>query len=95
MRNLAGHDRGIAARERFKLDDLDASEELVTVVVPEDIYLLSPSFIQGMFSESMQALGGREGFFKHYDFDASSLVVEQIESGITASMMERKPLVTK
>lgn len=93
VRNLAGHDRGMQARVRFDLDKLDAIDDSVTVVVPEDIYLLSPSFIQGMFARSIKKFGGREGFLQHYGFDASSLVMNQIESGITAALMERGPLV--
>jgi hypothetical protein len=93
VHNLAGHDRGTNARAKFELDKLDESAERVTVVVPEDIYLLSPSFIQGMFARSVQKLGGREAFLNHYGFDATSLVMTQIESGIGASLMKREPLV--
>lgn len=93
VRNLAGHDRGMQARVRFGLDKLDAAADTVTVVVPDEIYLLSPSFIQGMFVPSIKQLGGRDGFLRHYQFDASNLIMDQIESGIRAAMMTRGPLL--
>jgi len=93
VRNLAGHDRGALARKQFKLDELDKADEVVTVVVPSDVYLLSPSFIQGMFARSIQTLGSREAFLSHYGFDASTLVLNQIDSGIASAMMEREPLL--
>ncbi len=93
VRNLSGHDRGEDARQKFDLDVLDQQEGEIKVVVPEDIYLLSPSFIQGMFAKSIKSLGGRQQFLNHYEFVASTLVMKQIDNGITASLIDRGPLV--
>jgi hypothetical protein len=95
VRNLAGHDRGLEARNLFDIDKLDAADEAVRVVVPEQIYLLSPSFIQGMFAKSIKALGNRERFLAHYGFDANSAVLQQIDNGINASLMERGSLLQR
>jgi len=94
VRNLAGHERGLAARGKFRLDELDRLTDAVDVVVPEEIYAISPSFFQGMFSESVQALGSKELFFRHYRFDTSISVLRQIESGIKSSLIERKSLLS-
>lgn len=72
VRNLAGHDRGTSARNFFEIDRLDREPEPVTVSVPADFRAISASFFQGMFSESVRALGGALGFFEHYRFDAPS-----------------------
>lgn len=68
--NLAGHDRGLAARERFNLRLLDAEQEPVDVAFPQGFRQVSSSFFQGMFSESVRALGTVSGFFEHYRFEA-------------------------
>ncbi|WP_374405161.1 hypothetical protein [Pelagerythrobacter sp.] len=70
VRNLAGHDRGTSARAFFEIDRLDQVPEPVIVDVPENFRAISASFFQGMFSESVRALGGALAFFEHYRFDA-------------------------
>lgn len=70
VRNLAGHDRGTSARAFFEIEKLDHIHEPVIVDVPDDLRAISASFFQGMFSESVRALGGALSFFEHYQFDA-------------------------
>lgn len=70
VKNLAGHDRGLKAREHFHIDELDTARESVTVKVPDNFRAISPSFFQGMFAESVHKVGGAIAFFNHYRFDA-------------------------
>lgn len=94
VRNLSGYERGVAARVLFHLDELDREAEPVRVVVPREVYTLTPSFFQGMFSESVRALGGdRSAFLAHYRFDASAVVMRQIDRGIETSSMRRGHLL--
>jgi len=72
--NLAGHDRGLAARARFEVDKLDSIDEPVDVLFPRDFRQVSSSFFQGMFAESVKRLGSVKGFFEHYRFDAPAHV---------------------
>lgn len=94
IRNLTGHERGVLARQHYKLDDLDAGTEAVTVLVPVAVYTLTPSFFQGMFAESVQKFGTREAFLNHYRFDASTLIMRQVERGIVGSQMRRGELLS-
>ena len=90
VHNLSGHERGLAARRHFKLDDLDKAIGEVEINVPEHIYGVSPSFIQGLLSASVQTLGqSREGFFGHYRLIASDLVQRQFERGLSAILTNR------
>jgi hypothetical protein len=82
VRNLSGQERGVAARRHFGLPGLDGSSEPVEVFVPNEITTLTTSFFQGMFAESVHALGGRERFLTHYRFDASPIVLRQLDRGI-------------
>jgi hypothetical protein len=89
VRNLSGHERGRAARSNYRLDDADRVNEAVQVIVPEEIYSLTSSFFQGMFSESVRKSGTRESFLARFQFDAPPVVLRQIERGIEASLMRR------
>ncbi len=80
VRNLTGHDRGLAARQNFDLDALDASGEAVDVVVPEGLDGITTSFFQGMFAQSVRSVGA--GFLDHYRFHASPALMEQVLRGI-------------
>jgi hypothetical protein len=68
--NLAGHDRGLAARQRFDLDRMDNNAEVVFIHFPQGFRQVSSSFFQGMFSASVQRFGNLDAFFDHYVFDA-------------------------
>jgi hypothetical protein len=94
IRNLTGHERGVLAREHYKLEQLDAGAEPVIVHVPSSVYTLTPSFFQGMFAESVQKFGTREGFLEHYKFEASTLIMRQVERGIIGSQMRRGELLS-
>lgn len=78
VRNLAGHDRGTYARAHFGITELDVSKEKVVVRVPDDFRAISPSFFQGMFSESVQKFGDAMAFLDHYRFDAPAHIRSRI-----------------
>lgn len=84
VKNLSGHDKGSAAREKFELNRLDELAEPVEVVIPAFVYAISSSFVQGMFIQSLQKLGSVDAFFKHYRFQAGATVIRQIERALAA-----------
>jgi hypothetical protein len=87
VRNLTGHENGVAARESFNLRTLDHAAEPVRVIVPEPVLTIAPSFFQGMFTESVRELG--DNFLEHYRFHASAIVMRQVERGIALARMRR------
>lgn len=76
--NLAGHDRGLAARHHFELSKLDEQQQEVKVLFPEGFRGLSSSFFQGMFSQSVRYFGSVDGFLQHYIFVAPAHVRAKI-----------------
>lgn len=94
VRNLTAHERGQAARAHYDLAGLDVAAEPVKVIVPREILTLTPSFFQGMFAESVLHFGTRDAFLRHYSFDASNLILKQIDRGISASQMRRGELLS-
>lgn len=90
VHNLSGHERGLAARRHFDLDRLDKVDDMIEIVVPDHIYGVSPSFVQGLLSASVRQLGAtREGFFDHYRLVASDLVQRQFDRGLSAILTDR------
>lgn len=90
VRNISGHERGAEARRYFLLDDLDIQPDEVIVVIPHHIDALATSFFQGMFAKSVQRFGDKDKFLRHYKFQASSLIMEQILRGIERSLTSRR-----
>lgn len=74
VRNLAGHDRGLSARELFNLDELDAQPEFIEIFLPDDFRSVSPSFFEGMFAKSVAALKDLDAFLEHYQFNTPTHV---------------------
>lgn len=90
VHNLSGHDRGLAARREFALDRYDAGSDVVEIVVPDHIYAISPSFVQGLLAASVQKFGlSRDAFFKRYSLTASDLIKRQFDRGISAILTNR------
>jgi predicted subunit of tRNA(5-methylaminomethyl-2-thiouridylate) methyltransferase len=56
VRMLTGHPRGLAAREFFELDTLFNSG-VVSIVAPDEIDTITPSFLQGFLARSIDQLG--------------------------------------
>jgi hypothetical protein len=88
-RTFTGQPRGKKARADLRVNKLESEDVEVEVLVPADTYSVSPSFILGMFSPSIEALG-REEFLKKYDFSswpvelrgAVDEAIERVRSGV-------------
>lgn len=89
VRNLSGHERGLAAREFFQLDELDTLDGEIIITISPEIDAIASSFFQGMFAKSIQALQGGDYFLRHYKFRASPSVFNQIEQGIRRVLTKR------
>jgi hypothetical protein len=90
VHNLSGRLRGRAAREKFGIDALDSENATVEVIVPAHVYSLTPSFFQGLFGDSLRAYGNDVGLFReHFRFVAPSIVLEQVERGLSAILTNR------
>lgn len=85
---LIGHEKGQAARAALRLDVLDASDDVVTVIVPSDLRAITPSFVQGMFSASVHRLGAT-AFFARYRFLAPKDLLDDIRAGVDRALTSR------
>ncbi|NOX40142.1 MAG: hypothetical protein GXP05_06415 [Alphaproteobacteria bacterium] len=92
-RNLSGKERGVAARAELGLDTIDQSPDEISVIVPDYVDTISPSFFQGLFSQSIRALDGKEQFLNKYHFVASDSIKRWIEIGIRNASSSRGELI--
>lgn len=82
VHNLSGKTKGQDARRDLGIEGLDKEIEPIIVVIPDEIYAISPSFFLGLFSQSLSHFGSRDAFMRHYLFKADSVIIGQIEDGI-------------
>ena len=78
---LSGGDLGAEAREFFGLDLIDSQENIVTFVVPDEVFSVNSSFFSGAFQKSIKALGV-EKFRERYLFECDDIIRMNIENGI-------------
>ena len=50
---FSGRDKGIDARQKLKLNELDLQEETIEVIVPKDTWSINSSFFGGLFESSI------------------------------------------
>ena len=82
IRNISGKKAGESAREYFRLDELDTVEHPIEVLVPKDVYNVSPSFFCGMFGKSFEQLGENK-LLAHYQFKSvPEFISKQIHFGV-------------
>lgn len=89
---ISGKDRGINARKEYDVDSLDTVSDRITVVLPQYIKIITPSFVMGMFSKSVLELGSVDAFMNKYEFQTSSLVLEQIKNAAKLSLVQGSAL---
>lgn len=60
-------DRGEIVREKSMIDDLEEKSDKVTIIIPENIRSINPSFFEEMLKNVVKKLG-REGFLSKFSF---------------------------
>ena len=89
---FSGRDKGENARKNFNLDKLDLKEdEIVNVFIPEEIWSINSSFFLGCFGPSVRKLG-EDGFREKYVFNCGSIILKNIEDGISRALKTSNPL---
>ena len=87
-----GRANGAQARKKLSLDALDAQEEPIRVLIPDQTYAVNSSFFLGMFGPSLTRLDSRDAFFAHYDFRAPAHVLETLKLVVDRALASRGKL---
>lgn len=89
-----GRDRGMAERIKYKLDEIDKTEQCVEVKIPDTIYSINSSFFLGLFGKSIKFAGSSKKFREKYLISAPDDVNDNLESYIERALYE-KTLMSK
>lgn len=84
---LSGAPRGVAARELFRLDEIEQGNETISISAPDDLDTVTPSFVQGFLAKSVVNLGA-ERFKSRFDLSAlPEELVKDFRVGIERLLM--------
>lgn len=86
----AGRERGLAAREKAGIDQMDAGTEPVEIRIPEDVFSVNSSFFIGMFGASIKKLGEAE-FRRRFVFSGPG-VDRALDDAIREALRTSSPL---
>lgn len=67
-RIFTGRDRGIEVRVKSKIDNFAIENDTLTIIIPEDIITINPSFLEEYFKNVIMTLG-KEDFLKKFKFE--------------------------
>ena len=86
---FSGRDKGIDARKKLKLNELDSQEQKIEVIVPKDTWSINSSFFGGLFESSIINLK-EDGFRKKYifKFDDGAALSEELQHNIDEGIYE-------
>jgi len=73
--SLSGRDKGVAIREKWKLDEYEKDENKKFIIeVPKELKGLTGSLIQGLFTKTIENIG-IDGFYTRYEFSSDKIGV--------------------
>jgi len=64
---FTGRDRGKYVREKSRIDELETLYESVTIIIPDQIYSINPSFFEELLVNVVKKLG-KEKFRSKFKF---------------------------
>jgi hypothetical protein len=77
--SLSGRPKGEGIRKDWNLDELEADPlNMFFIKIPEKMYGLAPSLIQGLFTKTIDTIG-KEEFYRRYKFSPHEILVNQIK----------------
>lgn len=82
---LSGRDHGAEVRCKLKLNRTDISDEIVHISIPDHVYSVNSSFFLSCFGASVRTLG-ESTFRKRYIFECDSVLLKNIDDGISRSL---------
>lgn len=66
---FTGRDLGQKARNDSKINELEENYDSITIIIPDNVYSIIPSFFEELFLDVVLKLG-KEGFYKKFKFES-------------------------
>lgn len=67
---FTGRDRGLDVRKRSSIDSIFDNNEIVTIIIPKDIYSITPSFLEELFYNIVSKYG-KSKFLEKVQWDSN------------------------
>ncbi len=83
---LSGRDLGESQRKKLNIETLDKDSEQYTIVIPQNIVSINPSFFLGAFGISVRHFKTKENFLSKYEFDCNENAFITINDGINDAL---------
>lgn len=80
---FTGRDRGKYVRTESKIDEIEAANEEIFIIIPDNIYSINPSFFEELFINVVSKLG-KDDFLKKFKF--KSLGTYNFEKPLTEAI---------
>lgn len=64
---FTGRDRGELVREKSRVDEVEKEYSSVTIVIPNNVYSINPSFFEELFVNVVKKLG-KDDFLEKFNF---------------------------
>ena len=64
---FTGRDRGEYVRDESKIDEIEKNNEKITIIIPDNLYSINPSFFEELFVNVVTKLG-KENFYNKFIF---------------------------
>lgn len=64
---FTGRDRGEYVRKQCEIDEIEATNESVEIVIPSNLFSINPSFFEELFVNVVSKLG-KDNFYKKFKF---------------------------
>ncbi len=86
---FSGRDKGVKARKELNLNELDNSNEEISIIIPRDTWSINSSFFGGLFESSIIKLNEND-FRRKYKFklDDGSDLNDDLQRNIDECIFE-------
>ena len=66
---FTGRDRGADVRKASRIDEIEANNESVIIIIPDQVYSINPSFFEELLKNVVLKLG-KNGFFEKFKIES-------------------------
>ncbi len=91
-RVFTGRDRGAYVREHSKIDELFPATESLQVVIPDDIFSITPSFLEELFNNIVLKYG-KEDTLRKINFVGKYKIKGAFDEAIDRILQQKHGLV--
>lgn len=69
---FVGYSFGQSTRKNFNIDFLDNQLSIIEIIIPEETYSISSSFVRGLLEESLAKFNTKQDFYNKFHFKCNS-----------------------